>query len=87
MYRQGMSLRQIGEREGVTASSVLAALRKAGVKLRPARAPKGPWPIAYLDEAIKLRAKGLTLAEIGARVGRTGEAVRLVLRRRHDFPR
>lgn len=66
---------------------MLVVLRKAGVRMRPARAPKGPWPIAYLDEAIKLRAKGLTLAEIGARVGRTGEAVRLVLRRRHESPR
>ena len=81
MYRQGMTLREIAEREGVTAASVLVTLRKAGVQMRRACPPPGPRPIPYLAQAVRLRREGLTLAQIGAVVGRTAEAVRQALTR------
>lgn len=81
MYRRGMTLREIAEREGVTPASVLTALRRAGVRMRRACPPPGPRPIPYLAQAVRLRREGLTLAQIGAIVGRTAEAVRQALMR------
>lgn len=81
LYRQGMTLREIATREGVTPASVLTALRRAGVQMRRACRPSGPRPIPYLAQAVRLRRKGLTLVQIGAIVGRTAEAVRQALLR------
>lgn len=74
-----MTLREIAEREGVTPASVFVMLRKAGVEIRPPGRRPGPASPTYVELAARLRAKGLSLAEIGARVGRSGEAVRLAL--------
>lgn len=81
LYLSGLSLRRVAELERCAPSTVLLSLRAAGVPSRPAHTRRDPRPVPYLAEARRLLAAGMSYAEIGRRVGRSGEAVRLALKR------
>lgn len=77
LYQAGESSRRVGELFGVSKKSVLDALRSAGVVVRLPRMSE-----ADANEAERLYSTGLSLAEVGKRLGRDHSTIYKTLLRR-----
>ena len=69
---EGLSLRQIGDRFGVSNTTIFRLLARVQPR-------KGDAPTVDCEEARRLQREGMTYAEIGARLGITRHYVRVAL--------
>ena len=67
LYAQGWTLRQIGDEQGVSSTTVSDQLRRGGVTMRRG-APAHP---AFTQQILKLRDQGLTWNEVAKQVDMT----------------
>ncbi len=73
LYRSGLDLRQIGDRLGFSMSGIYRCLIRAGEPLRPPGSKGKPYRTVGPGTplATARRATGITLAELGRRLGVT----------------
>ena len=74
LWRSGLSMAAIGRQLGVAKGSVFAKVHELGLPLRPPR-PHPTWPPVRIAKLWALQRKGLSLAEIGQRLGVSRSAV------------
>lgn len=74
LYREGLTLAELGERFDIHRRTAAAYLVRRSVPLR-----QRGLPVAHVPEAARLYESGLTLLEVGMRFGVSQQAVRRVL--------
>ncbi len=74
LYREGLSLAELGRRFGIHSRTVRAHLVRRSVALRPRGLNTGDVP-----EAVRLYQGGMTLMEVGLMLGVSDKAVRSAL--------
>jgi DNA-binding NarL/FixJ family response regulator len=74
LYREGIGVKKIAAEVGVHRSTVTATLRRQGIA-----APPPTMSPTMIEQAVRLRAQGLSHVKIGLRLGVTRSTVRRAL--------
>jgi DNA-binding Lrp family transcriptional regulator len=85
LHREGLTFTQIGERMGISKSSVAGKVRvliEAGVL--KSRVEEIAWPAEDVDRMFQMRASGATWGEIADRLGRKLTACHNAYRRERE---
>ena len=79
-YQSGENATQIAKHYGVTNGTVLVSLRKAGIEIRES---KPPLSAEEKEEIVRLYKEGVSMKEIGKRLGRMEATIRNFLNKSH----
>ena len=82
LAHQGLSMSEIGRRVGCTNQTVATSLKRQGHGKPDERRGRKP-DAARRAKMLKLRSRGLSLAEIGERLGVTRQCVQITLAKVH----